>query len=61
MTEETNDPILFKRILEELNINVDGPYPYFLTTSRQLNGQLGTDCQENEQNMLTYLCTIFVS
>jgi hypothetical protein len=27
MTEATNDPILFKRILEELNINVDGPIP----------------------------------
>jgi hypothetical protein len=27
MTEATKDPILFKRILEELNINVDGPIP----------------------------------
>jgi hypothetical protein len=25
MTEETNDPILFQRLLEELIINVDGP------------------------------------
>jgi hypothetical protein len=27
MTEATKDPILFKRILEELNINVCGPIP----------------------------------
>jgi hypothetical protein len=27
MTEATKDRMLFKRILEELNINVDGPIP----------------------------------
>jgi hypothetical protein len=27
MTEATKEPILFKRILEELNINVGGPIP----------------------------------
>jgi hypothetical protein len=27
MTEATKDPIFFKRILEELNINIGGPIP----------------------------------
>jgi hypothetical protein len=30
MTEATKEPILFKRILVELNINDSGPYPYAL-------------------------------
>jgi hypothetical protein len=59
MTETTKDPILFKRTLEELNINIGGPIPMHFDNKSAIEWQLGTNHREIELNMLTYLSTIF--
>jgi hypothetical protein len=58
-TEATKDPILFKQILEELNINIGGPISMHSDIKSAIEWATGDKPPGNVLNMLTYLSNIF--